>query len=160
MNEIQGALLASLTIILVVSVLLWVLLIIAHWRMFTKAGEKGWKSLIPIYADYTLFKLVWNARSFWYYVALAAIASITTILGSQYIVIDGQLVAVGGGNFILSILSFVASIGLLFYMAMLSAKTAQAYGKGATFAVGLFFLPNIFSLVIGFGSAQYVGPQE
>ena len=149
-----------LATIAVVVAVMWVLLIVAHWRMFTKAGERGWKSLIPIYADYTLFKLVWNTKSFWFYVAFAVVSGITTVLGSQYAVVDGQVVLVGGGNFLLSAVSFVASIALLFYMAMLSAKTAQAYGKGAVHAIGLFFLPFIFSLVIGFGSATYVGPQE
>ena len=27
----------------------WLLQIIANWRIFTKAGEAGWKSIIPIY---------------------------------------------------------------------------------------------------------------
>ena len=27
----------------------WLLQIIANWRIFTKAGEDGWKSIIPIY---------------------------------------------------------------------------------------------------------------
>ena len=30
----------------------WILQIIANWNIFTKAGEAGWKSLIPIYGDY------------------------------------------------------------------------------------------------------------
>ena len=29
----------------------WILQIIANWNIFTKAGEAGWKSLIPIYGD-------------------------------------------------------------------------------------------------------------
>lgn len=28
--------------------------------MFTKAGEEGWKSLIPFYNTYTLFKIVYG----------------------------------------------------------------------------------------------------
>ena len=30
----------------------WLLQIIANWRIFIKAGEDGWKSIIPIYGDY------------------------------------------------------------------------------------------------------------
>lgn len=30
----------------------WILQIIANWRIFIKAGEDGWKSIIPIYGDY------------------------------------------------------------------------------------------------------------
>lgn len=31
--------------------------IIAEWKIFTKAGEKGWYSLIPILREYTLVKI-------------------------------------------------------------------------------------------------------
>lgn len=31
--------------------------IIAYWKLFNKAGEKGWKSIIPIYNVITLFKI-------------------------------------------------------------------------------------------------------
>lgn len=34
-----------------------ILTIIAQWKIFTKAGEKGWKSLIPIYNMVVLFKI-------------------------------------------------------------------------------------------------------
>lgn len=37
------------TAYIVVSIVLLLITIIAQWRLFTKAGEKGWKSLIPIY---------------------------------------------------------------------------------------------------------------
>ena len=37
-----------------------VLLIIAQWRIFTKAGEPGWASLIPIYNTYVLYKITWG----------------------------------------------------------------------------------------------------
>jgi hypothetical protein len=31
--------------------------IVSFWRIFEKAGDKGWKSLIPLYNTYTLFKV-------------------------------------------------------------------------------------------------------
>lgn len=34
--------------------------LIASWKLFTKAGEEGWKSLIPFYNTYTLFKIVYG----------------------------------------------------------------------------------------------------
>ena len=35
-----------------------VLTIIAEWKIFTKAGKEGWKSLIPIYNTYTLLQIL------------------------------------------------------------------------------------------------------
>lgn len=41
-----------------IGIVVCVLLIIAQWKMFEKAGEGGWKSLIPIYNLYTLVKII------------------------------------------------------------------------------------------------------
>lgn len=35
-----------------------VLIIIGRWKIFTKAGKEGWKSLIPIYSAYTLLDIL------------------------------------------------------------------------------------------------------
>lgn len=42
------------------SLVLVVLLVVANWRIFEKAGEAGWKSLIPFYNTYILFKITWD----------------------------------------------------------------------------------------------------
>ena len=31
----------------------YILQVIAYWKIFTKAGEEGWKSIIPIYNYFT-----------------------------------------------------------------------------------------------------------
>ncbi len=45
------------------AVLIWVLIIYAlwaaaGWTVFVKAGQAGWKSLIPLYGTYVLLKIV------------------------------------------------------------------------------------------------------
>lgn len=35
----------------------YALMVAAQWKMFTKAGEAGWKSIIPFYNTYILFQL-------------------------------------------------------------------------------------------------------
>ena len=44
----------------VVSFIVAILVIVAMWKIFTKAGEAGWKSVIPIYDLYIEFKLFWG----------------------------------------------------------------------------------------------------
>ena len=41
-----------------VVVILTVLVVIANWKIFSKAGEPGWACLIPIYANVVQFKVV------------------------------------------------------------------------------------------------------
>lgn len=48
------------------AIILWILLVVANWKIFEKCGEKGWKALIPIYSNYMEFKLFWgNTVYFW-----------------------------------------------------------------------------------------------
>ena len=36
----------------------YVLIIVAQWKIFTKAGQEGWKALIPIYNVVVLYKII------------------------------------------------------------------------------------------------------
>ena len=38
----------------------YILQVIAYWKIFTKAGEEGWKSIIPIYNGYVQYRLTWD----------------------------------------------------------------------------------------------------
>ena len=33
------------------------LAVAGYWKLFQKAGEKGWKSLIPFYSSYVMLKI-------------------------------------------------------------------------------------------------------
>lgn len=37
-----------------------VLLIVAYWKIFTKAGEPGWASIVPFYGNYIAFKIAFG----------------------------------------------------------------------------------------------------
>lgn len=41
---------------------------ICMWKIFEKAGIEGWKSLIPLYSTYLLFKLSWGEG--WFFLLL------------------------------------------------------------------------------------------
>ena len=42
----------------------YILQVIAYWKIFTKAGEEGWKSIIPIYNGYVQYRLTWDVQYF------------------------------------------------------------------------------------------------
>ena len=62
------------------------------------------------------------------------------------------------GNGWLFLLMFVPCVNVVVGIMMLF-KLAKAFGQGTGFGFGLLFLNTIFILIIGFGSAEYVGPQ-
>lgn len=55
------------------------------------------------------------------------------------------------------ILLFIPFVNIVIDI-ILSIDLAKSYGKGAGFGIGIFFLPFIFLLILGFGPAKYEGP--
>lgn len=117
-----GAFLGAYSIVVIAML---VVAIIAMWKLFTKAGQAGWKSLIPIYSNVILFKIA--KMSPW--LLLVYLASFIPVLG------------------------WIAIVALNAYFAY---KLAKAFGKSGAFAVGIFFLPFIFYLILAFGKSEYV----
>ena len=49
----------------------WLIKTIALWKAFTKAGEAGWKAIIPIYHTYIEYKIAGMKNWFWYGILIA-----------------------------------------------------------------------------------------
>lgn len=92
----------------IISVALTVLGIIAMWNIFTKAGEAGWKRLIPILNTYTMFKIVYGNG--WKFLLLL-VTILGEILAIVYLVRLGQVFGKGVG-FILGLI-FLAPIFII-----------------------------------------------
>ena len=50
-------------IILTIGIVYFILRVIADWKIFTKAGRAGWKSIVPILAEYEEFDLCWKGST-------------------------------------------------------------------------------------------------
>lgn len=133
-------------IYLVVALGWWILQIVANWRIFTKAGEAGWKSIIPVYGDYVSYKIAWQPSYFWLVFVLGIISSIAS----------GMADPDGTNTTILLIVSLIRII-LAIISVIYSVKLSRAFGHGIGFAIGLIFLQPIFMLILGFGNDPYYG---
>lgn len=116
---------------------------IGYWKAFQKAGEPGWKAIIPFYNTYTRYKLTWDAKMFWISLALAA----------------AECVLPNTNGSIASLARLVVSVGLLVIYIKGFHKTAKAFGHGAGFTVGLLLLEPVFALILGLGNSRYEGIQ-
>lgn len=140
----------------------YIFVIIALWKIFTKAGIKGWKSLIPIYNLYCAFKMIglspwwilWEILS-----STAFTVAITLALGDRATAYfeswNSELpqdVATNGWVIATMLLTCVIS---LYVSIRFAGRLAKAFGKSTGFAVGIFFLQPIFLLILGFGAAKY-----
>ncbi len=130
--EAIGVILASMGIgllIVFIIALPRVILKLALWKIFTKAGKKGWASIIPVYNTWTLLEIVGLPGWISLFTILAFIPKLSTIVSTAQLA-----------------LSIVIAI-----------KLAPLFGKEKSFAVGLIFLPFVFYPMLAFGKAEYVG---
>ena len=132
----------------VICIVWYVLQVIANWRIFTKAGESGRKSIIPVYNTYITYKIAWKPVFFWIFLVAVAAAGVCSSLTSA---------DAGGAGPVLTVITYVALVvGILMYV-VCSYKLSKAFGHGIGFTLGLIFLTPIFLLILGLGSSQYPG---
>ena len=145
-----GAITGSFIIgLLIVLFILYIVEIVALWKVFKKAGQPGWKSLIPIYNAYILYKIV--GLSFWKWLVFPMIFCELLSCTAGAIIDKGVAYSILG-----SVLMLISLIIEFIVLIKFINKYAKAFGKGEGFAIGLFFFPNIFQLILAFGSAKYV----
>jgi hypothetical protein len=63
---------------LIISLLIGLLMIVAMWKVFSKAGQPGWASIIPIYNLYIWCKIVGRP---WWWIILMLIPFVNIIVG-------------------------------------------------------------------------------
>ena len=132
------------------AITIWLIHIAALWRIFTKAGYTGWKSLIPVYSLYLLFKIAGKPSSFTVVFILAIVNTFLNIISMYFKNDDSRfiLLAIWG---IAIILSIVMAIIYIDY----SHSLSKAFGHGIAFALGLVFLEPLFILILGLSRSQY-----
>lgn len=135
---------------------LTILVVIVEWMIFKKLGEKPWKSLIPFYSMYILYKNVWSKSAFWVY--LAGSVGFSLLYGASEL-----LTGFYPGSIWVSILVLLAipfGITEVVSTILYSFRLGEAFGKGRGFGFGLIFLYAVFAAVLGFGKARYIGNDE
>lgn len=133
---------------------LCIVMIVALWKIYKKAGEHGWACLVPFYNNYVFYRMTWGngwmfllptVLTFGYVFGLV-LFMLSGFTGEAVPTINMTILAIGCG-----IASIVINIITLH-------KLSKAFGYGVGFTLGLLFLPVIFYIILGFGSSKYVGP--
>ena len=142
-----GILGGMFTTMFICMIVIYILLVIAEWKIFTKAGEAGWKSLIPIYNTYIIYKISGISFLTWFVVPCIVVPICVGVINA--IIPAAQIVT-----------AWISLIAMVVALVKMNIALADSFGKGTGFKLGLIFLPNIFTLILGFGSAEYQGPTE
>jgi hypothetical protein len=141
------------------ALMLVVLQVIAYWKLFQKAGQPGWKALIPVYSDYVLYGIAWKKTMFWIYLAVGIVSSIPSMMLSSAVEVmaaTGSATVLGVAGIALGLLLTLAcTVVVLVIEIMFCVHLSRSFGHGGGYAVGLLLLPTIFKLILGLGNSQY-----
>lgn len=153
------------TLLICVGIILIVSLIriIGRWKMFTKAGKRGFATLIPLYSEWTFFS-IGTGNGF--------TGLILTMLGMiqvciwyiMMVLLEMPLVESiqAGDKMVYIFLSVEFAIGVIVAICTIinNFKVAKNFGKGKGTGFGLTIFPTIFCLILGLGSAEYINKDD
>jgi hypothetical protein len=125
-----------IAIVLFVIFLLWLIMAVSLWRIFTKAGKPGWAAIIPYYGYYVQVQVA--RLPVWYFIPMC----LPLLLAIAQIKLPSQ----SGSLLSLFVFGFYAYVVY---------KMAQQFGKGIGYTLGLLFIPFIFYPMLAFGDSAY-----
>lgn len=139
-----SVLFAGISLILVMVYLaIFVIMLVAAWKVFVKMGLPGWYCIIPFFNVYVVLRKVWTVKlPFTAYVAGVVLSYLSTFVISSKT-----------GDY----LGFASILILIVFTVMFNNYVAKAFNKSTGFTVGLVLLPVVFWPILGFGSAYYMG---
>lgn len=112
-----------------------VVLTIAQWKLFKKAGKKGWKALIPFYSLWVLIEI---AGLNWWYFLISISSLVFSILGG--------------------LASLFVNFLIFYNLAKKTGKNEKTYGILAIFFSGILVLILGFSKSVTFDNTVAVSP--
>jgi hypothetical protein len=148
--ELLAAYIIIVVAIAAIGFLLWLLIAICRWIIFQKAGQAGWKSLIPIYDTFVQLRII-QRPPWWGYL----------IVGLSLVQIVLTYMQDGGTNdsFSLQLINGIATIVAFIFSVRITHGISRSFGHDIGFTLGLLFLPYIFYPILAFGSSTYRSAQ-
>lgn len=123
---------AALIPVVIIGLAVSLFLVIAMWRVYTKAGKPGWAALIPFYNTYVMLKIV--GRPGWW-LLLMFVPIVNIVIGIIVVVDLAKSFGKGGGFAVLLILLPYIGFAILAF-----SKNARYVGPVAdpNFTAGQF----------------------
>lgn len=140
-------------IIIITFLLTYVPIVIGASQVFKKCGIPSWKAYVPVYNFYLMFKLV--GLGVWFVMAFCAsiMCKLADLIGYyKHYSPFCDCSPVNGPIILLIIIQSI--INVVVYI-IFSLRISKAFHHNKLFAFGVFFLPNIFWLILGFDNSQF-----
>ena len=146
-DAIMGLFGAATVLILIISIIvaliLCVFIVICNWKIMEKAGEDGWKALIPYYNYFVMSEISMTKPTF--------LVVFFVFLGGALLCFLGCIPYIG------FIFSSIAGLIMTVANGILNFSLAKSFGKEVGFCVLSIFFPPIVRAILAFGGSEYTG---
>lgn len=132
--------------VIILAIAIAVLMIIAYWKMFKKAGKNGWEAIIPYYNSWTLNDIS-GAHWIWWIVLIVSTAGVSSGLNIK---LDSGITLTGVGA-----VASMCRVGVILSSLVIAINVAKKFGKTTAFGVLCAIFPFIGYPIIAFGSSKY-----
>lgn len=149
-------------LMIVISIGIGILQLISMWKLYEKAGEPNWSSIVPVYNYIQMIKIATgDYKLVWVYLAIIVMYTFLAITINSA---GGINEIVGSAtsfvSLFMALLMTFTYMGILAIAGCISYMFPKSYGKSEAFCVlSIFFFP-IMVIIMGFDkSIEYVGPR-
>lgn len=141
-----------LLVILIPALLLGLVSYAIKWRLYEKMGFYGWKSLIPVYSSFLLYKAVFGTGWVFLVNLLPAVAMIPALIFS-FIAALMRLPEIG------IVLNVLLYLGVFFIVVFVHIKLrfglARVFNQSKAFGFGLWLMAGVFEFILAFSADVY-----
>lgn len=142
----------------------WVVLIgilaiqyVAQWKIFVKAGEPGWKCLVPFLNGYTLYKLFWKPVYYWLTLVLGVIVCVLVCIWAAMTSVVAHEAWFSAFTVVTWLVYAAYLVVAIVWSVKLYLGMSRSFGYGGGFAAGLVLVNIVFMLILAFGKDTYKG---
>ena len=133
----------GLGIYAIITLVWYILQVIADWKILSKAGRPGWLSLIPIVNVFEEYDICWSGWIGLVYLILPSVAT--------YIQRDPN-----ASSTMTAIAGALGLIALIIH-AVQSFRLAKSFGHGPGYGILLLLFGPIMRMILGLGDSEYIG---
>jgi len=119
------------------------------WKMYKKAGQDGWKVLIPYYNNWVLMVDIAGLHM-GYFIALIVLSLVSVVVGFIPGLFVGLGIELGAINYVFSILSWIVSIASILIDVAMMYNLSKKFNKGIGWVVLSMFFSFITLPLLGF----------
>ena len=135
-ESVLGGFAGAFFIIIAIVAVVVIIMIISLWKIFTKAGQPGWASIIPVYNNYILTQIARVNIAYFIVLLTPTLIAVTEVHLPKPV------------NQVMNVVVVIALILVVYNM-------CKQFGKGVGYTIGMVILPFIFFPMLAFGDSVY-----